>query len=76
MTSKWSSRTDGFGFWYGFYDGDHRQMNVRQIFVLNCHYDSLKYEGFVGGCHVGEWNTLAEAQVGCEEYIRTNQRGP
>lgn len=71
-TSKWSTRPDGFGFYYGFYDQDHRQMNVRRVYVMGAQLNILRYEGFVGGEWIGEWDTLAEAQVQCEEYIKAN----
>jgi hypothetical protein len=69
MSSTWSTRTDGFGWYYGTYHTDHRQMNVRRIIVLNSPMNGIKCEAFVGGDYIGEYDSLAEAQVACETYI-------
>jgi hypothetical protein len=71
-TFKWSTRADGFGFYYGFASQDHRQMNVRRVVVLESQIQTIRCEAFVGGVFVGEYDTIAEAQVGCEEYIKGN----
>jgi hypothetical protein len=57
-----SREPDGFGYYYGFAPGDHRQINVRRGPV------DLLWRAFVGGVRVGDgetgvWNTKEEAEA-------------
>lgn len=60
-TFKLSDRPDGFGFYYGYADGDPRQINVRLEPTAHGH----RWTAYVGGDEIGKFPARIEA----ERYI-------
>lgn len=59
-----SQRPDGAGYFYGFLDGDHRQINVRQF--------GDKWVAYVGGDEVGRGSSKDEAERIAVTWARAN----
>lgn len=72
-----SERQDAYGFHYGFLEGDHRQINVRQE---RCYYPpdewgtlAVRWFAYVGGTKIPDsWETKAEVENAAISWAKAN----
>lgn len=66
-----SDRPDGFGFYYGFVSGDHRQINVRPG-AYDMGLGAPRWRAYVGGKDIGSFTSKAKAEDAALCYLKAN----
>jgi hypothetical protein len=69
MSSMLSTRRDGWGYFYGYREGDYRQINVRCEPTLWLRIIGRPWVGIVGGRPVGTWSSMDAAEAGCIAWM-------
>jgi hypothetical protein len=65
-----SEEPDHFGFFYGFVDDDHRQVNVRREGEA---INEPHWKAYVGGDRIeGNWQSKAEAEAAAIAWLKAN----
>jgi hypothetical protein len=68
MMSILSDRPDGVGYYYGFLEGDGRQINVRELHTIAL---EPKWHAYVGGELIpGRWETKDEAEAAAIKWAK------
>lgn len=67
-----SKQPDGFGFYYGYKDGDYRQINVRQ----EMNWFGYQWYAYVGGIRIpGSYGCKDHAEEAALKYMEDNPDG-
>lgn len=62
------SGPDGLGYYYGFLEGDSRQINVRKLHTIAL---QPQWHAYVGGTRLGgAWETMSEAEAAAIKWAK------
>lgn len=72
LVSILSNTKDHFGFFYGYVDGDPRQINVREEMMVSGNTEVPAWIAYVGGIKVGVELSKGEAERTAIRWIKDN----